>query len=258
MKSNVLLDSYLKALKLPTFLREYRKIARQCAQDNKGYEEFLQHISELEIQERERKSTARRIRQAGFPAQKDLSDFEFAAVPKLNKKRIFELTRCDYIEKRENIVFAGEPGTGKTHLAIALGREACRRGRKVKFFTAAGLATAYAEARTEREVQKLERYISKCHLVIVDELGYVPLGKASEDLFNFFSQCYERTSLIVTTNLPFSEWPQVFGDERLTGALLDRLTHRVHVVEVQGESYRFKSSRKKKEEQEGGEAAKDA
>ena len=136
----------------------------------------------------------------------------------------------------------------KTHLAIALGREACRRGYRVGFYTATGLATTYAEAREERHLQKLERAIDKRDLIIVDELGYVPLGQgAAENLFGFFSQCYERTSLIVTTNLPFSQWPQIFGDERLTGALLDRLTHRVHIVEMQGESYRLKKSKKQKE-----------
>ena len=137
---------------------------------------------------------------------------------------------------------------GKTHLAIALAQEACRRGKRVKFFTATGLATAYAEAREERHVQRLESHVQRRHLIIVDELGYVPLGQgAAENLFNFFSICYERVSVMVTTNLPFSEWPQVFGDERLAGALIDRLTHHVHVVEIQGESYRLRASLKAKQ-----------
>ena len=140
---------------------------------------------------------------------------------------------------------------GKTHLAVALGREACRRNHRVKFFTAGGLATAYAEAREERHLQRLENHIRNRHLIIVDELGYVPLGQgASENLFGFFSQCYERTSVIITTNLPFGQWTEIFGDERLTGALLDRLTHRIHIVDIQGDSYRLKASLR---EQEGGE-----
>jgi len=145
-------------------------------------------------------------------------------------------------------VLAGAPGVGKSHLAIAWGREACRRGYRVKFFTAAGLVNTYLEAREQRQVLPLEAHIARCQLLVVDELGYIPLDKlGAEHLFGFFSQCYERTSLIVTTNLPFAEWPQIFaGDQRLAGALIDRLTHRVHVVEIQGDSYRLRASLKAK------------
>jgi len=251
MKSPVLLENYLKTLRLPTFLREYQQAARQCAEKDQPYEEFLLQLAGREVAMREQNAVARRMKEACFPAEKELSSFEFAAVPKLNKKRVLDLARCAFLETRENICLLGPPGTGKTHLAVALGREACRRGKRVRFFTAAGLATAYAEARAEREVQRLERHIQNRNLIVVDELGYVPLGQgAAENLFNFFSKCYERTSLIVTTNLPFSEWPQVFGDERLTGALLDRLTHRVHIIEIPGESYRLRDGLKR---QEGGE-----
>jgi DNA replication protein DnaC len=242
---NLLLQSLLKYLKLPTFLREFEQAARQCGADGKSYEEFLLNLAEREAAERQGKAIQRRLAAAGFPAEKELADFSFANLPQLNKKRMTDLAQCQWLDSRENIVFLGPPGVGKTHLAIALGREACRRGRQVKFFTANGLATAYHEAREERHVQRLENFILKRHLVIIDELGYVPLGQnAAENLFHFFSLCYERTSLVVTTNLPFNEWPRVFGDERLTGALLDRLTHRVHIVEMPGESYRLNSRKK--------------
>lgn len=246
MKSHVLLDSYCKALKLPTVAREYGRLARQCAQENRGYAAFLQNLLELEVQSRQTKAVQRRLKEAGFPAQKELAGFDFTAIPKLNKKRILDLAGCEFIRRRECVVLIGQPGVGKTHLAVALGREACAKGLRVKFHTATGLATEYAEARDERTVLKLERAIERRDLIIIDELGYVPLGQnGAENLFGFFSNCYERVSVIVTTNLPFSQWPQIFGDERLTGALLDRLTHRVHVVEMNGDSYRLNSGRRK-------------
>jgi len=248
MKEPLLLKSYLKSLKLPTMLAQYVEVARQCTETDASYEEFLERLAERELAARQATATERRLRQAGFPTAKDLAEFDFAAVPKLNKKRVLDLARCEFLEQRGNIVLVGAPGVGKSHVAIALGREACRRGFRVKFFTAAGLVNTYLEAREQRQVLRLEAQIGRCQLLVVDELGYLPLDKlGAEHLFGFFSQCYERTSLIVTTNLPFAEWPQIFaGDERLAGALLDRLTHRVHVVEIEGESYRLRSSLKAK------------
>jgi DNA replication protein DnaC len=256
MSDSLLLSSYLKTLKLPTFLRDYSAVARQCGEKDAPYELFLQQLAELEVQHRQAQSIARRIRQASFPVVKELSDFDFAAVPKLNKKRVLDLAQGQFIEQRANVVLNGAPGVGKTHVAIGLGREACRRGRKVRFFTASGLVNAYVEAREQRQITRLENHIRRNDLIIVDELGYIPLDRVgAEHLFGFFSQCYEQTSLIVTTNLPFAEWPQVFaGDERLAGALLDRLTHHVYILDITGDSYRLKASLKKRK-REGGETA---
>ena len=186
----------------------------------------------------------RKLKQAQLPMIKEMSSYRFGDVPKLNKKYVLDLAKCQFLETRTNLVLTGSPGVGKTHLAIAFGREACKRGFKVKFFTASQLVNTYIEARQERTILKLEKNIQRCDLIIIDELGYIPLDRiGAEHLFGFLSQCYERTSLIVTTNLPFADWPQVFADdERLAGALLDRLTHHVHILEIIGDSYRLKES----------------
>ena len=248
----VLLKSYLKTLKLPTITREYQAIARASAKDNEPYETYLQRLAEIEVQHRQSQAIARRLKQANFPMIKELGGFDFKSVPQINKKQIIDISMCGFIDKRSNVVFTGPPGVGKSHLTIAVGREACRRGYKVRFFTAAELVNTYIEARQEKAVLRLEGHIKKCDLIIVDELGYVPFDRiGAEHLFGFFSQCYEQTSLIVTTNLPFAEWPQVFGDdERLAGALLDRLTHHVHVIEIIAKSFRLNSSLKGKKRTE--------
>ena len=250
-KPQILLDHHLKALKLPVFLRERTKVAAQCVTDKADYTEFLLRLSEQELLERERKGTERRIQAARFPAPKSLDDFDFLAVPSLNKKMVLELARCEWIDKRENTIFLGNPGTGKTHLSIALGLSACQRGYKVRFFTAVGLVNALVEARSEKALLRLQTQLNKVHLLIVDELGYVPFSKTgAELLFEVFSQRYECASTIVTSNLPFEEWTSVFESERLTGALLDRLTHRVHILPIEEESYRLAQSKKRRRKEE--------
>ncbi len=225
-KSLVLLHHHLKALRLPTITAECEKLARQAAADNVDHLTYLLQLCELELLERERKAAERRLKAAHFPNHKTLDSFDFTARPSVNKMLLCELARCEYIDRRENVLFVGNPGTGKTHLAIALAMAACARGYRVRFFRLTELATLLMEARDERGLLGLKGRLAKLDLLVLDELGYVPASKVgAELLFDVISSAYERTSLIVTTNLPFESWTEVLGSERLTGATLDRLTH---------------------------------
>ena len=170
--------------------------------------------------------------------------YRLTQVLSVNKVLVAELARCEYAQRRENVIAVGNSGTGKTRVALGLGLAACQRGMSVGFTTAAGLVHELMEARDERRLLNLQRQLSRLNLLIIDELGFAPLSRTgAELLFEVFSQRYERGSTLVTTNLPFDEWTEVFGSERLTGALLDRLTHHVHILEMNGESYRLKRSR---------------
>ena len=208
---------------------------------------YLLRLTELELLDRDRRATERRIRQATFPVVKSLDSFDFLAIPSLNKTLVLELARCEFLTRRENILLLGNSGTGKTHIALALGLAACQRGHRVRFTTAAALVGELIEARDEKQLLRFQKQIAAYELLIVDELGFVPLSKTgAELLFEIISQRYERASTLVTSNLPFEEWTEVFGSERLTGALLDRLTHHVHILEMNGDSYRLKQSRRKR------------
>lgn len=250
----VLLESHLKTLRLPMIAKEYAKAAREAGERGSSHESYLERLTELEVHSRASGATMRRLKQANFPAVKELSEFDFSAVPALNKKKVLDLFKCQFVRDTSSVIWIGAPGVGKSHLAIALGREAARQGLDVKFFTASQLVNTYVEAREQKQVMRLESNIRKMDLIIIDELGYLPLDlHAAEHLFGFFSQCYEQVSVVVTTNLPFADWPSIFaGDARLAGALIDRLTHRVHVMEIPGDSYRLKQSLKSNE---GGEPA---
>lgn len=246
-KPQLLLKHYLKQLKLPTFLAEYEKVAQECAQSGVDHIRYLLRLAELELIERERRMVERRIRAAKFPVVKSLDSFDFTAIPTLNKMLVTELARGEYILRRENVIALGNSGTGKSHVALALGLAACQRGMSVGFTTAAGLVHQLMEARDEKRLLRLQAQLAAHKLLIVDELGYVPLSPSgAELLFEVFSQRYERGSTLVTSNLPFEEWTSVFGSERLTGALLDRLTHHVHILELNGESYRLKQSKSRR------------
>jgi len=246
----VLLEHHLKLLRLPTFLREYDKVARQCAAESVDYPRYLLRMTELELLDRERRATERRIHQARFPVVKSLDSFQFLAVPSLNKTLVLELARCQFLERRENVLLLGNSGTGKTHVALALGLAACQRGHRVRFTTTAALVHELMEARDEKRLLRFQKQLASYELLIVDELGFVPLSKTgAELLFEVFSQRYERSSTLVTSNLPFQEWTEILGSERLTGALLDRLTHHVHILEMNGESYRLQQSKHKRSSQ---------
>ena len=377
----VLLAHHLKTLKLPTFLREYDKIARQCASEGVDHVRYLLRLAELELIDRERRMVERRIKAARFPVVKSLDSFDFKVIPSLNKALVLELARCEYIERRENLIALGNSGTGKTHIALGLGLAACQKGLSVGFITAAALVHELIEARDDKQLLRFQKKLATYKLLIVDELGFVPLSKTgaellfevfsqrmverrikaarfpvvksldsfdfkvipslnkalvlelarceyierrenlialgnsgtgkthialglglaacqkglsvgfitaaalvheliearddkqllrfqkklatykllivgelgfvplsktgAELLFEVFSQRYERGSTLVTTNLPFDEWTEVFGSERLTGALLDRLTHHVNILEMNGDSYRLNQSRRR-------------
>jgi len=244
---NILLAHHLKTLKLPTFLRDYDKLARQCAAEGLDHVQFLTRLVERELIDRERRMIERRIKAAKFPVTKSLDSFDFKAIPKLNKMQVLELARCEWIERRENVIALGPSGTGKTHVALGLGLAACQKGLSTGFTTAAALVHQLMEARDERRLLRLQKQMANQKLLIIDELGFVPLSKTgAELLFELVSQRYERGATLITSNLPFDEWTEVFGYERLTGALLDRLTHHVNILEMNGDSYRLAQSRTRK------------
>lgn len=245
MEPNALLDTYLHQLRLPTFVKNYSQFAADAARNEQDHVRFLLALAEQEISQRERNLLQKRIKAARFPMLKELADFDFSAVPLLNKAQVLDYARGDYIRKRESIIFIGNPGLGKTHLATGLALSACRQGRRVRFWTAAGLVNELLQAQDEHRLHRFIAAALKMDLILLDELGFIPFSPSgAQVLFTFCSELYERLALILTTNLKFADWIQVFGDERLTAALLDRLTHHAHIIELVGESFRFRQRMK--------------
>lgn len=239
--NNPLLETYLRQLRLPTFLKNYASFAADAARHNQDYVRFLLALAEQEVNQRETNMLQKRVKAARFPLLKELADFDFSAVPMLNKAQVLDLSRGEFIQKKETLIFIGNPGLGKTHLATGLALSACRQGKKVRFWTAAGLVNELLQAQDEHRLNRLIASTLKQDLVVLDELGFIPFSDTgAQALFTLCSELYERVAMIVTTNLKFADWVQVFGNERLTAALLDRLTHHAHILELVGESFRFR------------------
>jgi DNA replication protein DnaC len=249
--TTLLLKANLKQLKMPTMSSEFEKLAREASAHNEPYEAYLLRLTEVEVAARGANAMTARIRAADFPVAKDFDTYDFSALPSLPKQKLLELARGEWIEQHFNCCLIGNAGTGKTHVAISLGLAACRQGKRVRFFTAAGLVNQLEEAQQQHRLDRFLSQLDRTDLLICDELGYLSFSRAgAELLFQVFADRYERRSLLITSNLAFGEWGQVFQGERMTAALLDRLTHRCHIFEMNGESYRFRESMKAKKEKD--------
>ena len=247
-----LLKAHFRQLRLPTMGKEFEKLARDAAAADQGFVQFLLRLTELELAARAANAVATRIKNAEFPVLKDFDTYDFSVMPQLSKPKILELGRCEWIEQKYNCCLVGTSGTGKTHIAVGLGQAACRAGLRVRFFTAAELVSRLEKEQKQYTLDRFLGQLDRAHLLICDELGYVTLSRGGvELLFRVFADRYERGSILITSNLPFSDWVQIFQGERMTAALLDRLCHRCHIFEMNGESYRFRESMKTKKGRKG-------
>jgi DNA replication protein DnaC len=237
------LKSHLKALRLPTVLREYQRTAADAAKEGLDYDAYLLRLLQFEISDREARSFQRLLKLARLPAKKTLAEFDFTRLPDLEPLTVHRLGGCEFVSKAENVLLVGSSGTGKTHLATAIAVEACRRKLSVRFYTVSQLVEALMEAKSERALGRMRASLKKVDLLVLDELGFVPLPPSgAELLFDIVSDRYEKASIVITTNLPFEEWISVLASEPLTHAMLDRLTHHVHILEMNGRSYRLAQS----------------
>jgi DNA replication protein DnaC len=250
-----LLDEYLHQLRLPTFAHNWQSFAQDATKSGCPYDSYLMALAEFEIAHREKNRHVLRIKAARFPSLKELADFDFALVPSLNKTAILELARGDYLTNVENVILVGNPGLGKTHVGIGLALAACRQGQRVRFYNAATLVNELLSAQDQHQTERFIAAARKHRLIVLDELGFIPFTPSGAQLlFQFCSSLHDHVALIITTNLKFADWVQVFGSDTLTAALLDRLTHRAHILEFSGaESFRFKQRLKR--QSKGGESA---
>jgi DNA replication protein DnaC len=249
------LEGYLRTLKLPMFLHHYQAYAKDAARADLSFERYLLALCEAEVTERETKRIEHAIAAARFPFLKEIASYDFSVVQNISKTRVLELAQGGYIGKAENILLLGSPGLGKTHLAIGLALAACRQAKRVRFYRAAKLVDDLVVARKDLRLSRFAATFVKLDLLVLDELGFIPIDQeGSQLLFQLISDLYERVSIIVTSNLRFGDWNKIFGDETMTAAVIDRLTHKGHILEFVGESYRFRQ--RLQQEQQLGEAGK--
>src|SRR5256885_10608274 len=245
------LEEYLQALKLPTFLKNYQAFAQDAARSGQSYERFLLGLAKEEATFQYDKRVERAIARAKFPVLKDLSSFDFSVVGGITKQRVMELAQGDYLAQKESIILIGNSGLGKTHIATGLALAACKQGKKVRFFSAAALVNDLLAAQHNLQLSKYKAPLLRSDLIVLDEVGFIPFTtEGAQSLFQFCSDLYERVSIIVTTNLRFGDWISIFGNETMTTALLDRLTHKGHILEFIGESYRFRQRLRQEEQQD--------
>lgn len=252
----LLLRENLKALKLSTMAKSIEVHLRQAKESGIGYDEFLLELTEIEFQVRAENRLTRRIRDAKFPLLKPVETFDLNEAPDLDRRLFRDLCGCGYIKEHRNVIFLGKSGAGKTHMATALGIEACKSNYRTRFISCYRLVNELTEAREDNDLSRLIQRYSRYDLLILDELGYIPFSKeGSELLFQVLAERHERGSVMITTNLGFADWTQVFGDPVITAALLDRLTHKAHIIDCPWDSYRLKQSLKaKKKRKKGGKA----
>jgi DNA replication protein DnaC len=249
------LQTNLKTLNFSTMARNIEGFVRQARETGIGYDEFLLNLTIAELQARADHRLTRRIRESKFPLLKPLETFDLSAVPDLDIRVFRDLAGGGYIQEHRNVIFLGRSGTGKTHMATALGIEACKNNFRTRFITCYGLVNELIEARQEKTLQRLLQKYARYDLLVLDELGYIPFSKeGAELLFQVLAERHEKGSVMITTNLGFADWTQVFGDPVMTAALLDRLTHKAHILNCNWESYRLKQSLKEKGKRAGKEA----
>lgn len=247
--TEIVLKDNLKALNLTHMVSNLDSLVRQARENGAGYEDFILALTDVELQMRAENRLKRKLKEAKFPLMKTLEQFDYSSAKDLDKRLVHELESGEYIRTHRNVIFMGKSGTGKTHLATGLGVAACGQGISTRFVTGCGLSNELLEAQSERRLTRVIQKYARYGLLVVDELGYVPFARQSAELmFQVLAERHERGSVIITTNLGFADWTQVFGDATLTATLLDRLTHKAHIINCTWESYRLKETLKARKE----------